>query len=262
MFTLLLVTLMLIAAAVAVAAKLVEPVRGGARSAPSRLRGLLGVQKMADLQRLAAAEVTRRAIVSISARHLPNDVLVLLNPDDHERVRSLEREFCDGVGTLLEAAVRNGARDDGLPFRLLAAPRVRLKADPRVARGTVGIVSAIADKTEWLGARQTAEPLLVLDLGDREVPLQGELLVGRATSADVRLEARGVSREHARLECRGGTVVVRDLGGPNGTMVNDEPVTARRVGPGDRVSFGPEAAGLVALSRSALALADVTTAPL
>lgn len=261
MFAFLLVLLLLLAAAIILGGKVIAPLRDALRAVPSRLRGALGVQEMADLQRLAAAEVTRRAMVSISARHLPNDILVLLNPDDHQRLRSLEHEFCGGVSTLLEAAVRNGDRDDGLPFRLLAAPRVRLKGDDRVARGTVSVVAAIAEETEWLGTRRS-EPLLVLDLGDRQVPLQGELLVGRATYADIRIDATGVSREHAKLSCSGTTVLVEDLGGSNGTTVEDEPVDAGRARPGDRISFGPNASAVVMLSQRATDLADITTAPL
>jgi hypothetical protein len=262
MFTLVFVTLLLLATAGCMAVKLLGPVRDAVHDLPFRVRALLGVQQMADLQRLAAAEVLRRAMVSIDARHLPNEVLVLLSPDDHQRVSNLGSAFCAGVVTLLEAAVRNGGRDEGLPFKLLGEPRVRLKADPGVARGTVGIVSAIAEETDLLPRRDAATPLLMLDLGDRQVPLSGELLVGRAGYADLRIDAAGVSREHAKLKVEGTNLLIRDLGGRNGTTVNDQPVEEARLRPGDSLGFGPNAKGLVVLSRAAVELAEVTTDPL
>lgn len=74
-----------------------------------------------------------------------------------------------------------------------------------------------------------APPRLSLELpgGSRE-PLDGVVLIGRAPSAPadapasrlVRLEGDGdISRNHARVEVEGGTVVVTDLGSRNGTTV-------------------------------------------
>jgi hypothetical protein len=65
---------------------------------------------------------------------------------------------------------------------------------------------------------------LELPDGSRE-PLDATLLVGRAPSAGVagrvvQLEGDGdISRNHARVDVEGGTVVVTDLGSRNGTIV-------------------------------------------
>ncbi|HWI96014.1 MAG TPA: FHA domain-containing protein [Solirubrobacterales bacterium] len=242
---------------------LLEPIREAAREIPARARGLLGVQTMADLQRQAAAEASRRALVSISARHLPNDILILLSPDDYGRVRSLSQEFCNGVIVLLQAAVRTGARESGLPFKLLGEPKVRLKADARIARGTVGLISSILEETEYMSAAGEGEPLLILDLDGERIPLRdAELLVGRAGNADIQVDSTGISREHAKLSCRGTTVVVRDLGGRNGTSINGVPVRTARARIGDRIGFGPQTAGTVRLSRGAQELSECSTAPL
>ena len=54
------------------------------------------------------------------------------------------------------------------------------------------------------------------------------------------LDHPNVSRRHAEFEVAGGTVVVRDLGGTNGTYVNGELVRgARPLVPGDRINIGP-----------------------
>jgi hypothetical protein len=70
------------------------------------------------------------------------------------------------------------------------------------------------------------QPVLSLELpdGSRE-PLDTVVLVGRAPTAGVagrvvRLDGDGdISRNHARVEVEGGTVVVTDLGSRNGTIV-------------------------------------------
>ena len=54
------------------------------------------------------------------------------------------------------------------------------------------------------------------------------------------LDHPNVSRRHAEFEVAGGTVVVRDLGGTNGTYVNGEIVRGTQpLAPGDRINIGP-----------------------
>ncbi|HWZ73046.1 MAG TPA: ATP-binding cassette domain-containing protein, partial [Casimicrobiaceae bacterium] len=73
------------------------------------------------------------------------------------------------------------------------------------------------------------------------LPLDHDLTVGRqAMPGQVVLDHPNVSRRHAEFEVAGGTVVVRDLGGTNGTYVNGELVRgAQPLAPGDRINIGP-----------------------
>ena len=65
------------------------------------------------------------------------------------------------------------------------------------------------------------------------------LVVGRSRSCDVRLRDDTVSRLHAALVWRGGTLVLEDLGSSNGTWVNGERVLSpRSLVAGDAVRFG------------------------
>jgi pSer/pThr/pTyr-binding forkhead associated (FHA) protein len=54
------------------------------------------------------------------------------------------------------------------------------------------------------------------------------ILVGRAPSADLRLDDPRVSRLHARIEMRDDGVYVEDLGSRNGTAVDGETVSEPR----------------------------------
>jgi predicted Zn finger-like uncharacterized protein len=54
------------------------------------------------------------------------------------------------------------------------------------------------------------------------------VVLGRG-GADVHVEDAEVSRNHARLEMRGGRAVIRDLGSTNGTFVNDVKVAEAEI---------------------------------
>jgi ABC-type multidrug transport system ATPase subunit len=73
------------------------------------------------------------------------------------------------------------------------------------------------------------------------VPLGHGLTVGRqAIPGQVVLDHPNVSRRHAAFEIVDGTVVLRDLGGTNGTYVNGDRLRgARRLVEGDRIDIGP-----------------------
>jgi diguanylate cyclase (GGDEF)-like protein len=66
------------------------------------------------------------------------------------------------------------------------------------------------------------------------------LVIGRSSNAEIGIpEVTSISRTHARLEHRGPTVAIEDLGSTNGTYVNDQlvegPTTLRS---GDRFQVG------------------------
>jgi pSer/pThr/pTyr-binding forkhead associated (FHA) protein len=68
------------------------------------------------------------------------------------------------------------------------------------------------------------------------------ILVGRAPSADLRLDDPRVSRLHARIEMREDGVYVEDLGSRNGTTVDGNVVSVpRRLEVDDEVTVGSAA---------------------
>jgi pSer/pThr/pTyr-binding forkhead associated (FHA) protein len=81
---------------------------------------------------------------------------------------------------------------------------------------------------EWpkVRTRTTARPAIgrtggaIVTLPDR-LPLDHALTVGRqAMPGQIVLDHPNVSRRHAAFEVAGGSIVLRDLGGANGTYVN------------------------------------------
>ena len=73
------------------------------------------------------------------------------------------------------------------------------------------------------------------------LPLTGALaLIGRGAASDVRLDLDGVAPLHCALAAGTGGPVLRDLGGPFGTLVNCEVVRGQRgLRDGDLICIGP-----------------------
>jgi hypothetical protein len=74
--------------------------------------------------------------------------------------------------------------------------------------------------------------------------------IGRADSADLRIESAQVSREHAEIVERSGVWVVRDLGSTNGTQVNGKTVSETILGDGDILRIAETELTFVASSAS------------
>ncbi|MCH7665232.1 MAG: FHA domain-containing protein [Acidobacteria bacterium] len=98
----------------------------------------------------------------------------------------------------------------------------------------------------------SSEPALVLEfvLDDESLrfPLeQGENVVGRSKTADIRLDLADLSRRHATLTVSGGGVLVRDEGSRNHTFVDGEQIEKEvAVSVGTKIVFGRVEARLVA----------------
>ncbi len=66
-----------------------------------------------------------------------------------------------------------------------------------------------------------------------------EVFIGRGRSAHIALDDNPiVSRKHAVLRTEGDVHVLQDLGGANGTFLNDDRVTSSQVREGDRIVLG------------------------
>lgn len=93
------------------------------------------------------------------------------------------------------------------------------------------------------GLNPNEQPFRLLVYMDAEkpvrVPLQtGTMTIGRADSANIRLDGQFVSRIHARLVTRREDTVIEDAGSKNGFKVNSVAVTRHTLRHGDVIDIG------------------------
>jgi hypothetical protein len=109
------------------------------------------------------------------------------------------------------------------------------------------LVGGRAPEVPAAGLRDTAgdeegDPRVVLrGVGGRyhgrSFTLERPRLVGSSSDADIRIDEPAFADRHARVEMLGSRVLLRDLGSPEGSVVNGEPVRDAFMGPGDQVVF-------------------------
>lgn len=198
---------------------------------------------------------------------VPNRFRVNLNPADLEAFGdfsvSLAAELADGA-----LAFARSHR-----YSLVDRPRVDLVADPAVPLGEVQVVARYADPDP--SSRLPADKPATDGAGDgdgdgpgqptrtmvfkvpvvegpvarlreirpdgtqREVDVDGALLtIGRGSDNGLVIHDSRISRHHARLQARRGTLVLTDLGSTNGSRVNGVPVQEVVLGEGDRIELG------------------------
>jgi hypothetical protein len=116
--------------------------------------------------------------------------------------------------------------------------------DPEAAAGRPGGIRA--DGTRTLLFRKPAPAptralvrVVARDGSEQTVEVDGTpLTLGRATDNGLVVADPRVSRHHARLQARRGTLVLTDLGSTNGSRVNGVRVDECALGAGDRVVVG------------------------
>lgn len=182
-------------------------------------------------------------ILSRDRRLAPNSFVIDLSPTDFDRLSA----YGDTLSGELANMLHEHAADEGYLF---AGPihlhfqraddlttgrfRVRSHASAAVAPGP-----GHAAPTETAVRRAT----VALEIDGVRHPLEESgLVVGRGSTADLRIDDPGVSRRHAQFQPRPGseppTVSVVDLGSTNGTVVNGRRVPNAVVGDGGVVQVG------------------------
>jgi pSer/pThr/pTyr-binding forkhead associated (FHA) protein len=73
----------------------------------------------------------------------------------------------------------------------------------------------------------------------RIVALPNHLVtLGRAPDNDIVVGDPATSGHHGRIDVRGGSFWISDLGSTNGTLVNGDPVIERQLADGDMIAIG------------------------
>jgi ABC-type multidrug transport system ATPase subunit/pSer/pThr/pTyr-binding forkhead associated (FHA) protein len=139
-------------------------------------------------------------------------------------------------GTLLNGrrVERAGLRDDDVIGLGPGGPELSVKilAGDLAERGSHATV-VIPNFAELAGRRSQAAFVRELSF-DKDV-----LTIGRGPDADVRLDSPIVSRAHARLTRKNGSLILDDLGSANGTYRGSERLEQATLAAGDRVVVGP-----------------------
>jgi hypothetical protein len=154
-----------------------------------------------------------------------NEFDVALAEDDHARFAeirdSLIRELCD--------AAREHAREEG--WRFMGPVQVTITSSPGMRSGQINVTARMKEGDGATG---------VLHLSDGQQVVLGayRLTLGRLATCTVSFDDTNVSREHAEIRPDGNGYLLIDMASTNGTSVNGELITQRRLADGDVVSLG------------------------
>lgn len=146
---------------------------------------------------------------------VPNCMTVSINPADLDiPPPSLSR--------VLAEAFEAHAAEEG--WRLPGPTYVNIRLDPDLVHGTIECTSEVRKGSRHPWGRLTGRPNLAL--------ANNRMWLGRAEDCDVVIPFDEVSRHHAEMIRRHGSVWVHDLGSSNGTRldghrVGSEPVELR-----------------------------------
>lgn len=75
------------------------------------------------------------------------------------------------------------------------------------------------------------------ELKGKSIPIHGSLVFGRSSSCDIVINDAHMSRRHAEVTLKDGTLRLVDLKSSNGTCVNGKQVGEQLLKPGDKISF-------------------------
>lgn len=212
-------------------------------------------------------EVESRALPLADRVILPDHYDVLLSPADWESLAGVHETLEAELGTYVSRL----AAERGLTLR--SPPQVRLRVESGVRQGDVAVEGSFRSGGEGASVRPvvrpvpqtpaafgvtehiasprpkqpetaSASPALVLVGADgrelRRYALdRSQLTIGRRSNNDIALSDTKLSREHARIDNANGSFYITDLGSTNGTLVNGDTLSGRRLlRAGDVVEIG------------------------
>jgi pSer/pThr/pTyr-binding forkhead associated (FHA) protein len=217
-----------------------------------RSGGLGGAGRSAPELQRACFDAAVRHVQRDGAGHqvLPASFRLSMHPDDVATVDDARGWFIDGLASALaDAAATNGwlvaspIEIDLVPDaqRRRGAPIALALQAPQRAR-TPTKRAATRSPSAGSGRAEAGLTLVRVDTGVRLAVVGEHATVGRASTCDLTIDDKRVSRHHATLR-RGSTGwTVTDEASANGTSVNGrriDPRTPTAVAPGDTVGLGP-----------------------
>lgn len=193
------------------------------------------VEIAAALQR----EVDNNAqIVSRQRRIAPNDFHVELSPSDTERLAPYD----SALASELRAQVEEHAEAQGYVFPGRVTITFHEADDLTTGRFRVRSRALASVSGAAMTDTQVRRAQAYVEVNGTRHPLHGNLVVGRGTEADLRINDPGVSRRHVEFRTTtnegGPQVTVYDLGSTNGMLVDGHKTTNAAVYDGSQVRVG------------------------
>jgi hypothetical protein len=200
------------------------------------------LEAFGDMTASLASELADGALVFARSRHytLVDRPRVTLFADaavERADIRVTAR-FADPIAGQQRPASQPMEDDDG--SKAAAAGAIGSAGQRGGGEGSIGVRSDTMVFTVPRPSAPSARLRIVSRDGDELVhEFDGSgLTLGRAADNDLVIPDSRVSRHHARIVGRRGTLVYADLGSTNGSRVNGVPVGELVLGAGDRIEMG------------------------
>lgn len=152
-------------------------------------------------------EADLEALEHPTGQMAPNSLTVTLNPADLDLPPS-------SLSRVLAEAFEAHAAEEG--WRLPGPTYVNVRLDPELSAGTISTSMEVRKGSRHPWGRLNGPDSLNL--------ANNRLWLGRAEDCDVVVPHEVISRRHAELVRRHGSVWIRDMGSANGTKVDGERV--------------------------------------
>lgn len=189
-----------------------------------------------------AARLTRELdaearLLSRDRRLVPNEFVVGLSPADYDRLTPYGKALTSEIIPELRAhANRNGYVFNG-PIM------IHFEYDERLPTGRFTVASEAVAGVTGAPDPSAQRSRLVLEVNGVRHPLTPPgFTIGRGSTADLRINDPGISREHARIEVGDADGRLRlqivDLGSTNGITVDGQRVTRVDLREGSRIEIG------------------------
>jgi hypothetical protein len=169
---------------------------------------------------------------------VPNVFAVELSPSDHDRLSSYQ----DALMHELDLLVREHAQIQRYSFP--GQVRIQLDAEPELSTGQFRIRSSVAASSMSEAPRPdlgTAPGYLVINDVVHDIHPPG-MIIGRGSTADLRISDPGVSRRHAEIRVLGegqqADLEFHDLDSSNGSTVDGQRVRHALLRDGSTITLG------------------------
>jgi hypothetical protein len=175
-------------------------------------------------------------VLSRQRRLVPNGFHVELSQPDLDRLQPFDTALVDD----LTRQLREYAEEQGYVFPGPVAIDFEQADDLTTGRFRIRS-QAVAQVSGNASDTRLTRAAAYLEVNGTRHPLDSDVVVGRGTDADLRINDPGVSRRHVQFRVRSGPVPqieVHDLGSTNGVLVNGQRMTSALAEDGTEVRVG------------------------